>query len=133
MGLLICTITDLKYKEIYFPVIIAELVLLSGFNIWQNRFVPADIAGAVIVCVLFILSGFISRGQIGTGDAFLFAVTGTGLGLMANIFIIMVTFIFAFCVAVFLVVVKHKPGSYSMPLAPFVLSSFVFYVAWVYL
>lgn len=132
-GLVICTITDLKYKEIYLPVIIAEILLLVCFHIWQGSISPADIAGAVIICMLFMVSSVASGGQLGIGDALLFAVTGFGLGFMANIFIIMFSFILAFCAAVFFVVVKHKPHNYCMPLAPFVLSSFIFYVAGVYL
>lgn len=132
VGLLICTITDLKNRVIYLSVIIAELLLLSGFHIWQESFLVVNIIGAVIVYVLFAVIGLVSGGQIGFGDAFLFAVTGLGLGFMANIFIIMLSFILAFCAAAFLVVIKHKPHNYSIPLAPFVLSAFTFYLIGIY-
>ncbi len=132
VGLLICTITDLKNRVIYLSVIIAELLLLSGFHIWQESFLVVNIIGAVIVYVLFAVIGLVSGGQIGFGDAFLFAVTGLGLGFMANIFIIMLSFILAFCAATFLVVIKHKPHNYSIPLAPFVLSAFTFYLIGIY-
>lgn len=130
--LLICTITDLKYKEIYMPVIIAGLLLVVFFHIWQQDFKFRDIAGTVVIFVFFMVSSAASRGQLGAGDAFLFALTGLGLGIMANIFIIMFSFILAFCVAVFLVIVKHKTRNYGIPLAPFVLSSFIIYVAGLY-
>lgn len=127
-GLIICAVTDLKSRIIYLPVIIAELLLISGFHIWQGSFSTVNVAGAVIVCLLFVIMGFVSGGQIGSGDAFLFMITGLGLGFMANIFIIMISFILAFLMAVFLVVIKHKSHNYSMPLAPFVLSAFAFYL-----
>lgn len=130
--MLICTITDFKYKEIYMPVIIAGLVFITCFHIWQKSFSYADITGTFIICLLFIAVSLASRGQIGIGDAFLFTITGSGLGIMANIFIIMLSFILAFCVAVFLIIVKHKPRNYCMPLAPFVLSAFIFYLAGIY-
>lgn len=130
--LVICTVTDLKSKEIYLPVIIAELLLILGFHIWQKSFSPVSAIAAVVVCALFAVVGLISGGQIGSGDALLFAVTGFGLGFMANMFIIMLSFLFAFCAAVFLVVVKHKSHNYCMPLAPFVLSAFVCYVIGIY-
>ncbi len=130
--LLICTITDFKYKEIYMPVIIAGLVLITCFHIWQKNFSYADIAGVFIVCLLFTAASFASRGQIGMGDAFLFTITGAGLGFMANILIIMFSFMLAFCGAVFLITIKHKPRNYCMPLAPFVLSAFIFYLAGIY-
>lgn len=132
IGLLICTVTDLKSKVIYLPVIIVELLLLSGFHIWQESFSVVNIVETVIVCVLFAVIGFVSGGQIGFGDAFLFAVTGLGLGFITNVFIIMLSFLLAFCAAVFLVVIKHKPHNYSMPLAPFVLSAFIFYIIGIY-
>ncbi|MCX4326473.1 MAG: prepilin peptidase [Lachnospiraceae bacterium] len=133
ISLIICTITDLKYKEIYLPVIIAGSVLVLCFHIWQQSISFADVAGAVIVCLLFVISSVVTRGQLGMGDAFLFALTGLGTGIMANIFIIIFSFMLAFCAAVFLVLVKHKQHNYCMPLAPFVLGSFIFYVAGIYI
>ncbi len=131
-GLVICAITDLKNKVIYLPVIISELLLISGFHIWHKSFSLMSFAGAAIVCVLFIAAGFASGGQIGIGDALLFAVTGSGLGIMVNMFIIMLSFILAFCAAVFLVFVKHKSRNFCIPLAPFVLSAFAIYIAGIY-
>jgi len=83
--------------------------------------------------MFFMASSAASRGQLGTGDAFLFALTGLGLGVMVNIFIIMFSLILAFFAAVFLVLVRHKPKNYGIPLAPFVLSSFIIYVAGLYI
>lgn len=133
ISLIICTITDLKYKEIYLPVIIAGAVLVLCFHIWQQSISLADVAGAVIVCLFFAIFSIVTKGQFGMGDAFLFTLTGLGTGVMANIFIIMFSFILAFCAAVFLVAVKHKQRNYCMPLAPFVLGSFIFYVAGIYM
>ncbi len=132
-ALIICTVTDLKYKEIYMPVVAAGLLLVLCFHIWRQDFQLKDIAGAVIVFMFFMASSAASRGQLGTGDAFLFALTGLGLGVMVNIFIIMFSLILAFFAAVFLVLVKHKPKNYGIPLAPFVLSSFIIYVAGLYI
>ena len=120
-ALLICTVTDLKYKEIYMPVVIAGLLLVLCFHIWQHNLQFKDMAGTIIVFMLFMAFSAASRGQLGTGDAFIFALTGLGLGIMANIFIIMFSFILAFFAAVFNFLVKHKPNKYGMPLAPIVL------------
>lgn len=130
--LVICTVTDLKYKQIYMPVVIAGMLLVLCFHIWQCDLQFKDMAGTVIVFMFFMVSSAASRGQLGTGDAFIFALTGMGLGIMANIFIIMISFILAFLAAVFLVLVKHKPKNYGMPLVPFVLSSFIIYIAGLY-
>ncbi len=121
-ALIICTVTDLKYKEIYMPVVAAGLLLVLCFHIWRQDFQLKDMASSAA-----------SRGQLGTGDAFLFALTGLGLGVMVNIFIIMFSLILAFFAAVFLVLVRHKPKNYGIPLAPFVLSSFIIYVAGLYI
>ncbi|MCI9078339.1 MAG: prepilin peptidase [Lachnospiraceae bacterium] len=131
--LIICTVTDLRYKEIYIPVIIAGLLLILCFHIWQQDFQFKDMAATIIVFMFFMVSSAASRGQLGTGDAFLFALTGLGLGIMANIFIIIFSFMLAFFAALFLVLVKHKPKNYGMPLAPFVLSSFIIYIAGLYI
>jgi len=131
--LMVCTITDIKSKKIYLAVIITGLLFIFGCHMWQGTFSFVNVITTLIVCILFIIASVLSGGQIGYGDAFLFAVTGSGLGFMANIFIIMFSFIFAFCAAVFFVVIKHKSHNYSMPLAPFVLGSFIFYVGGLYL
>ena len=115
------------------PVVIAGWLLVLCFHIWQHDLQFMDTAGTIIVFMLFMASSAASRGQLGTGDAFIFALTGLGLGVMANIFIIMFSFILAFFAAVFLVLVKHKPKSYGMPLAPFVLSSFIIYITGLYI
>lgn len=115
------------------PVVIAGLLLVLCFHIWWNDLQFQDMAGTVIIFMLFMASSYASRGQLGTGDAFIFALTGLGLGIMANIFIIMSSFIQAFFTAVFLVLVKHKPKNYGMPLAPFVLSSFIIYITGLYI
>ena len=127
IALLLCTITDLKYQEIYLSVIVADMVLLIGYHIWQNSFLAVDIIGVIAVGVVFGIICIASGNKIGSGDVLLFMLTGLGLGVYANIFIIMISFFCAFFAAIFLVTVRHKTKNYRMPLAPFVLCSFAVY------
>ena len=129
IALFLCTITDLKYQKIYLSVIAADMLLLTGYHIWQNSFFAVDIAGVIAVGVVFGVVCIASGNKIGSGDVLLFMLTGLGLGVYANIFIIMISFLGTFFVAVFLVTVMHKSKNYRMPLAPFILFSFIVYVA----
>ena len=61
-ALLICTVTDLKYKEIYMPVVIAGLLLVLCFHIWQHNLQFKDMAGTIIVFMLFMAFSAASRG-----------------------------------------------------------------------
>lgn len=122
----------MKCKEIHIAVIATEIFLLLGFHLWQRSLSLADILGAVIVGILFIIVSVVTDKQIGIGDALIFLMTGFGLGIMANIFIIILSFILAFVAAVFLIVVKHISRNYQMPFAPFILGSFIFYVVGIY-
>ena len=58
------------------------------------------------------------------GDAFLFGMTGAGLGWRKNFMLIYVAFFLVFIVALFLVAVRKKDRKYEIPLSPFVLLAY---------
>ncbi len=105
-----------------------DIFLIFCFHIWNKSLNGLDAAGAVGVFAIFLAVSVLTEGQLGAGDAFLFAVTGFGLGLTTNIFIITLSFTLSFIAAIFLVVVRHKGKNYAIPLAPFVFASFSIYV-----
>lgn len=71
-----------------------------------------------------------SGGQIGVGDAFLFGMTGAGLGWRENFMLIYVAFFLAFLAGLLLVVVKKKGRKYEIPLSPFMFAAFTLVALW---
>ena len=128
-GLILETAIDIRKQKIWIPAILVEVLLLSGLNYLLGK-------GGLLLWIVSIGTGavfyFISvvtRGQIGKGDAFLFVMTGSGMGVVGNIKLIYLTFFIAFFAAAFLWLIKKTRKDYRMPLAPFVLTSFCLLMA----
>ena len=131
-GLFICTITDLKSKQIYLPVVVADSLLLVGYHIWQQDMSVKEVIGTVIIIAFFLSLSLLTKEQIGLGDVLMFAMTGIGLGVLNNIFILMICFAEIFMFAIILVVFMKKSRNYRIPVAPFLLLSFVIFAAGTY-
>ena len=61
----------------------------------------------------------ISRGQVGTGDALVYFVTGLALGFMRNVELLMISLFLASVVALLLVVVRRVGKHYALRFIPF--------------
>ena len=123
-GLLLQAVIDIRKQKIWIPAIIIEIPFLLGLNYFIGR-------GSIMLWLAFLGTGFVfylislvTREQIGKGDAFLFAMTGAGMGFFENIRLLYLTFFIAFFAAVFLWMVKKRGRDYRMPMAPFVLAAF---------
>ena len=126
-GLFLCVITDIKSKEIYLPVVVLDMAITSAVNLYTKRIEPIELAWIIAIGLFFVMVSFVSGNQIGTGDAFLFMMTGCAFGIMGNLFIIFISFMAAFIYAVYIMLIKHKSKNYRMPFAPFVFTAYVLY------
>jgi len=124
-GLILEVIEDVTEKKIWMPVILIELPVLLGVNYCIGK------GGILLFIASFGIGGFfylisvLTKEQIGKGDAFVFCMTGAGLGILGNLLLIYITFFLAFLAAVFLWGVKRVGKKYSMPLMPFVLCAYI--------
>lgn len=123
-GLILETIIDIRKQKIWIPAILVEVLLLSVVNCLRGQGGFLLLAASIGTGSVFYLISVVTRGQIGKGDAFLFVMTGSGMGVAGNIKLIYLTFFIAFFAAAFLWLVKKTGKDYRMPLAPFVLTSF---------
>jgi Type IV leader peptidase family. len=126
VGLGVSALQDLRWKKVWLPLLwgITTILLLKNFLVSNKGF-------SWFLCAIFFLAFFlamhrISGGQIGVGDAFLFGMTGAGLGWKGNCILVYVTFFLTFVVALPLVVLKKRGRKYEMPLSPFVLAAYLF-------
>lgn len=125
IGLVVETIEDIREKKICLAVVLVELPILMGVQYWLGRGGAALWIASFGVGVFFYLVSVVTKEQIGKGDAFVFCMTGAGIGLADNLVLIYVAFFLAFFAAVFLWLVKGVNKKHSMPLTPFILCSYL--------
>lgn len=128
LGLLTETVIDIREKRIWIPILLIELPILIGLKYLIGQ---GDIflwIASIGVGSFFYIVSIVTKGQLGKGDALLFCMTGAGFGLWNNMMMIYITFFLAFLAALFLLIVKKVNRKYSMPLAPFVLASYILLV-----
>lgn len=125
LGLVIETIEDIREKKVWIPIILIEFPVLIGFNCWIGKWSIWLFVASFGIGAVFYLISVITRGQLGKGDALIFAMTGAGIGLTDNLLVIYITFFLAFLAAAFLWLVKKVGKTYAMPLVPFTLCAYV--------
>lgn len=123
-GLLIASVQDIKEKKIWLPVLWAITIVLLLKRGCENQNSPSWLLCSLFSILLFLALHRLSGRQIGVGDAFLFGMTGAGLGWRKNFMLIYVAFFLIFIVALFLVVVRKKDRKHEIPLSPFVLLAY---------
>lgn len=128
-GLLIEAIVDIRKRKIWVPIALIEIPLLIGLHYWMHQGSLFLWIASIGVGAFFYLISFVTKEQLGRGDALLFAMTGAGIGLQSNVLLLYLTFVMTFGVAAFLWLVKKVNKNYRMPLAPFVLCAYCVVVA----
>lgn len=125
VGLIVETIDDIRERRICTVVVWIELPILIGARYWMGEGGVAVWIASFGIGAFFYMISVVSREQIGKGDAFVFCMTGAGIGLFNNLLVIYVAFLLAFLAAVFLWAVRKVNAKYSIPLTPFILCSYL--------
>lgn len=129
IGLLICTITDIRSKKIYLGVVIPVSLICMILNLITGQLNLLEIICLIVTGVLFVLIAVISGGQLGLGDVCIYIMTGIGIGSIKNIYLIFISFMIAALGAAYLMFIKKKGRKYRMPLAPYVMAGYIIYLA----
>lgn len=127
IGLLICTITDIRSKKIYLGVVIPVSIICIVLDIITGKLNIFELISLIITGVLFITISIISGGQLGLGDVCIYIMTGIGIGSINNIYLIFISFMIAALGAAYLMLVKKKGRKYQMPLTPYVMAGYIIY------
>lgn len=116
MGMAFAVITDIWQKKIAIYAIFGITVLLLLMQLLSGR---GDIwISALGSGSLFYMISLLTKEKIGKGDAFLFGMTGAAMGLWKNIMIIYISFMVAFVVALYLIIIRKKRKETAFPFAP---------------
>ena len=127
-GLAVCTWTDLREKRIYISVIVSCFIMLFAAQVVSGVFSPYVAASGLCMGIVFFFLFFITRGQIGAGDALMFSMVAFAIQGMELAYCILLTFIFLFGMAVLLIALKKADGRTQLPVAPFLLVSYLFII-----
>lgn len=124
----ICTITDILRKTVDIRVLLSfSLILVVCCYFEKSYNIESFVAGIGIGSLLACIS-ILSKGAVGMGDACLYSIIICFIGIQKGIFVIFLSIVFAFLAALFLVIVKRKKKDYEMPLVPFVMAAYLFYM-----
>lgn len=124
-GLCIMSVEDIRKKEIrrvWLLVLGVAGVLLMVVGGGLRG--VADLAG-FIPGMLCLLVAWMTKEQLGWGDAILILVMGCYLDAIALMNVCMIAFVIAGFTALVLIVVVKKSKKYELPLVPFLLTGYV--------
>lgn len=123
--LMVCAMIDMKKREI--PLILlgsAFMILCLSFPLHNNITWIEGIGGVLIGITLFGVNK-ISRGQIGSGDAFVFCITGVYLGFWENLNLLLYSLFIAAVFSIGLIIIKKVHRKYAIPFVPFVFLAYL--------
>lgn len=123
--LCICGIKDMRTKTVPLYIIGITAVLLCIALPFAGKMVIIDIIGGIFPGLLLLIVSKVSRGQIGMGDGIVFCVTGIGLGLWLNIWLLMYSLLLAAVFGLLLMIVKRAGKRRAIPFMPFVFIAYI--------
>lgn len=124
-GLAWAVYTDIRERKIWIPVVSVFLLTLMVMRYCAGQGGMLLWIASIGIGSFFYLVSVVTNGKIGKGDAFLFAMTGVGLGLWENIILIYCSFLCAFVGAVYLLIIRKKERHYVMPFAPYIFVAYL--------
>ena len=123
--LVICCITDIKFREIN-PKVLAVFALAGAvlFMICQPVSIFEEAIG-LLIGIVFIALWAVTDEKVGLGDGLMMLVTGIYLGGRENSFLIMTAMLLSAVYSIYFLVIKKADRNMKFPFAPFILTAFV--------
>lgn len=120
--LCICSVIDIRKKEVPLIILLTGLLAALGINIWQiwqGQMLLAEAAISVLPGVFFLLISFCTGEKVGYGDGFLIVFLGLLLGFERCFLIICIGLIVSSIFALALLVFCKVGRNSRLPLVPF--------------
>ncbi len=124
-----CGVEDVKRKELCGNLILLGGILGVVLHLYYGRLEWWDMLGGVSVGLVLLLVSFLTDEKIGKGDGLLIMVMGIYLGLWKNLALVWMASVLAGAFGIYFYLSQNKGRSYSLPFAPFLLVSYVTYLA----
>lgn len=120
--LLICSVIDIRKKEVPLIILLTGSLAALGINIWQiflGQVLLSNIAVSVLPGVFFLLVSFCTGEKVGYGDGVLIIFLGLSLGFGRCFLIICIGLIASSLFALVLLVFCKADKNSRLPLVPF--------------
>lgn len=122
--LMIESVSDIKTKSISLKRLILYFVLALLANFIMKYQSIGSMFGGIMIGVLLILYGVVTRQGIGYGDGVMFICLGAVLGTYRNLKLLFFSLLIACCIGMIISFVK-KNFSTQIPFMPCVLGTFI--------
>lgn len=120
--LCICSVFDIRKKELPLLILIAGFSAALGIEIWyiwKGLETFAGIAESLLPGVFLLLLSFCTREKVGYGDGLMLIILGLFLGFYKCFFILCVGLIFSSVFALILLLFCKAEKNSRLPLVPF--------------
>jgi len=122
--LTIYSIQDIRTKSVSRGMLILGTILLTLSTIFHTDYTLLEVITGVLLGISLFAFSKILRGQIGSGDGIIVAITGVGLGIWNNLGML---FCALFLAGIFsaILLITGKKRNYQFPFVPFLLAGFI--------
>lgn len=117
--LLICSITDLRYRRVYRAAIGGYLLMAFLGHILGHTLVFAELAAGLLPGAFCLLVSCLSRQSLGYGDSALAVVCGISLGIWPCMAVLFTAFFLSGLWAAGLLVLRRAERKRELPFVPF--------------
>lgn len=120
-----CSVDDIRYKKVSVIVIVMAGIVGVCCHLYYGRLSIWEMLGGAAIGGVMLVVSILSKGKIGKGDALMLTVTGIYLGILLNLALLWLSSIMVAIFGFFATLTKGKGRKFEIPLAPFLLISYV--------
>lgn len=129
---LVCSLIYVAYIDIYTQKIpnayIVILFCLWGISLFWHNNLFLDVAGAIVVSVIMLLTYFLTRGGIGAGDIKLMTIIGLYVGFFHVVAVLFWICSVLIILSIGLLVLKKVTLKTVLPMGPFIAIGTILYI-----
>lgn len=120
-----CSITDIRKKKIHVWWCIAFMIIGMVMELIEQREI-LNICAGMLPGIFVYITGIVSGGSIGKGDAFVLIAAGIFMGIISSIILFICSLFLVTAAALFLLLLKKGNMKTRIPFVPFLTVTFIF-------
>lgn len=120
--LVLCSVSDIRKKEIPLSVVITAFVLAAGFTVWEIGKGERSLAEAGISQLpglFFLIMAFCTKEKVGYGDGMLLLISGLCLGFYQCFFGLCIALLCSSVTSIILLALHRADRDSGIAFAPF--------------